>query len=159
VTSVDLHCRSLKFESYGEPNLIIICPGCLWWGLRFERADMALLTICTRLTTSCLLLYKVRLVVLSSTQRRMLLRAVYAWGCCAHWSIAKQVVATKTSINEIIMIMSWCIWKERNVWRFNNDDPSVQHCKSSFISEFALVILRTKSQKAALMSQWLENLS
>jgi hypothetical protein len=60
---------------------------------------------------------------------------------------------------EIIMIMSLCIWKERNVWLFNNEDPSVQHCNDSFKSEFALVILIAKQQKATLMSQWLENLS
>jgi hypothetical protein len=58
---------------------------------------------------------------------------------------------------QIIMIMSWCIWKERNVWLFNNDEPSVQHCKSSFISEFAMVIRIAYHQKANLMSQWLEN--
>jgi hypothetical protein len=45
---------------------------------------------------------------------------------------------------EIIIIMSWCIWKETNAWLFNNEDPSVQHCKASFKSEFALVILRAK---------------
>jgi ribosomal protein L31E len=26
---------------------------------------------------------------------------------------------------EIIIIMSWCIWNERNGWLFNNEDPSV----------------------------------
>jgi hypothetical protein len=60
---------------------------------------------------------------------------------------------------EIIVIMSWCIWKEQNAWLFSNEDPSIQHCKTSFRSEFALVILRAKQQKAILMSQWLENIS
>ena len=91
VTSLDLHWRSLKFESYGEHKYGINCPGWLWCGLRFERADIALLTILTSITTTSLLWYKVRFVVLSSTHGRMLLRAVSAWGCCAHWSIASQV--------------------------------------------------------------------
>jgi hypothetical protein len=31
-------------------------------------------------------------------------------------------------VMEIIITMCWCIWKEKNVWLFNNEDPSVQHC-------------------------------
>jgi hypothetical protein len=62
-------------------------------------------------------------------------------------------------VMEIIMIMSWCIWKERNVWLFSNEDPSVKHCKDNFKSEFALTMLRAKQQKASIMSQWLEKLS
>jgi hypothetical protein len=26
---------------------------------------------------------------------------------------------------EVIIIMSWSVWKERNGWLFNNEDPSV----------------------------------
>jgi hypothetical protein len=42
---------------------------------------------------------------------------------------------------KIIMIMTWCTWKERNDWLFGNEDPSVEHCKLIF-KEFALVIRR-----------------
>jgi hypothetical protein len=78
------------------------------------------------------------------------------------WLRAEHVTAyMKRHINqpfamEIIMIMSWCIWKERNVWLFSNEDPNVQHCKDSFKSEFALTMLREKQQKASIMSQWVE---
>jgi hypothetical protein len=37
-------------------------------------------------------------------------------------------------VMEIIVIMSWCIWKERNVWLFNEVDLSVMHYKASFLS-------------------------
>jgi hypothetical protein len=33
---------------------------------------------------------------------------------------------------EIIIVMYWCIWKERNRWSFNNEDPSLEHCKLNF---------------------------
>jgi hypothetical protein len=56
---------------------------------------------------------------------------------------------------EIIIIMTWCSWKERNVWLFSGDAPNVMHCKASFLSEFALVTHRAKNQKAPLMKQWL----
>jgi hypothetical protein len=36
---------------------------------------------------------------------------------------------------EIIILMTWSIWKYRNEWLFENKDPSVQHCKNEFIKE------------------------
>jgi hypothetical protein len=33
---------------------------------------------------------------------------------------------------EIIMLMTWCIWRERNAWLFSNLDPSAEHCKAVF---------------------------
>jgi hypothetical protein len=48
----------------------------------------------------------------------------------------------------IVMIMTWCIWKERNNWLFSNEDPSVEHCKLIFNKEFALVIHRVKESRA-----------
>jgi hypothetical protein len=58
---------------------------------------------------------------------------------------------------EIIITMSWCIWKKWNGWLFNSEDPSVQHCSVIFKAEFALVIHKAKRQRAILMPQWLEN--
>jgi hypothetical protein len=106
------------------------------------------------------------------TLRHLILHCSFSQNFCAsigvlvpRWLRAEHATSyTKRHINqpftmEIIMIMSWCIWKERIAWFFNNEDPSVQHCKDSFKSEFALTMLRAKQQKASLMSQWLENLS
>jgi hypothetical protein len=59
---------------------------------------------------------------------------------------------------EIIIIMPWCIWKERNAWIFNNEDPSVNHCKIMFKKEYAMVIHRAKSRKVDDMKSWLHNL-
>jgi hypothetical protein len=59
---------------------------------------------------------------------------------------------------EIIIIMCWSIWKQRNAWIFNAEDPSVARCFWRFKSEFALVILREKSAKQSPMNQWLESL-
>jgi hypothetical protein len=106
------------------------------------------------------------------TARHLFLHCSFAKNCWAmirvlvpSWLRAERATAyIKHYINkpftmEIIIIMSWCIWKELNGWLFNNKDPSVQHCWSSFKTEFAPVIRRVKGQRAILMSQWLESLS
>jgi hypothetical protein len=59
---------------------------------------------------------------------------------------------------EIIIIMSWCIWKERNAWIFNNEDPSVDHYKVMFKKEFAMFIHRAKMRMVDDMRSWLINL-
>jgi hypothetical protein len=46
---------------------------------------------------------------------------------------------------KIIILMYWCIWLERNVWIFNEIDPSVHKCKASF-KEFILVMHRSKQR-------------
>jgi hypothetical protein len=45
---------------------------------------------------------------------------------------------------EIIVIMCWSIWTERNSWLFNNEDPQIWKCQETFKREFALVIHRAK---------------
>jgi hypothetical protein len=78
------------------------------------------------------------------TLRHLFLHCYFAKNC---WASIRVLVPTllhaeratsymKRYINQpftmkIIMIMSWCIRKERNVWLFNNEDPSVQDCKDS----------------------------
>jgi hypothetical protein len=60
---------------------------------------------------------------------------------------------------EIIIIMFWCIWTERNDWLFNNEDTQVAKCKEKFKREFGLVIHRSKSSRVLDMKAWLYNLS
>jgi hypothetical protein len=60
---------------------------------------------------------------------------------------------------EIITIMCWSIWKERNAWLFNNKDPTVEHCKTIFKREFALVIHRAKESLVPDMKAWLDSVS
>jgi len=57
---------------------------------------------------------------------------------------------------DIIIIMSWCIWMQRNDYIFRNIQPSQDQCRRHFDKEFALVILRAKSSIKQHMSSWLE---
>jgi hypothetical protein len=59
---------------------------------------------------------------------------------------------------DIIIIMCWSIWVERNSWIFNGEDPSVQICKATFKRELALVILRAKSRHKEDLRSWLASL-
>jgi hypothetical protein len=59
---------------------------------------------------------------------------------------------------EIIMIMSWCIWKECNGWLFGFEDPSVEHCFLIFKKEFILATHRVKESMANDMKLWLQSL-
>jgi hypothetical protein len=43
---------------------------------------------------------------------------------------------------EIIILITWSIWKCRNAWLFQNKDPTVQQCKHEFTNELLLVIHR-----------------
>jgi hypothetical protein len=45
---------------------------------------------------------------------------------------------------EIIIIMCWCIWTERNDWLFNDSHPRVLNCKEKIKREFDLGIHRSK---------------
>jgi hypothetical protein len=47
---------------------------------------------------------------------------------------------------EIIILMTWSIWKCRNAWLFENKDPTVQHCKNEFTKELLLVIHRARGK-------------
>jgi hypothetical protein len=60
---------------------------------------------------------------------------------------------------EIIIIMCWCIWTERNNWLFNTEDPQVASCQERFKREFDLVIYRSKASRKQDMSSWLCNIN
>jgi hypothetical protein len=51
---------------------------------------------------------------------------------------------------DIIILMTWCIWKERNGWLFTREDTSVDRCLVHFKREFALVIHRAKSSRSQI---------
>jgi hypothetical protein len=63
------------------------------------------------------------------------------------------------SVMEIIIILCWSIWTERNSWLFRNEDPSVDSCKATFKREMDLVIHRSKTKYTQDMKQWLDNLA
>ena len=59
---------------------------------------------------------------------------------------------------EVTVVMSWCIWMQRNDFFFRGIQPSQGSCLQHFKKEFALVILRANPIKKSLMSLWLEAL-
>jgi len=59
---------------------------------------------------------------------------------------------------EIIVLMSWSIWMQRNDLIFINIQPSPTSFLNFFKQEFALVILRAKAKYKERMSLWLEAL-
>jgi hypothetical protein len=58
---------------------------------------------------------------------------------------------------ELIILMCWVIWTERNSWIFRNEDPSVAGCKANLKREMDLVIHRSRKKYTAEMKQWLHN--
>jgi hypothetical protein len=59
---------------------------------------------------------------------------------------------------DIIILMYWSIWSERNSWLFSNEDPHPLKCKEKFAREFALVIHRAKKSLVPQMQSWLSSL-
>jgi hypothetical protein len=45
---------------------------------------------------------------------------------------------------EIIILMCWSIWIERNRWVSNNVDPTVQNSKATFKREFTVASMKFK---------------
>jgi hypothetical protein len=60
---------------------------------------------------------------------------------------------------EIIILMSWCIWCQRNNWLFNGLHPTVQGCKENFKQEFAMMIHRAIRKHSPDIKIWLDHLS
>jgi hypothetical protein len=57
---------------------------------------------------------------------------------------------------EIIILMTWSIWKCQNAWLFENKDPTVQHCKNEFTKELLLVIHRARGRYDTSIPNWLD---
>jgi hypothetical protein len=57
---------------------------------------------------------------------------------------------------EVIILMTWSIWKCRNAWLFQNKDSTVQHCKHEFANELLLVISRALSRFDSAIPAWLQ---
>ena len=60
---------------------------------------------------------------------------------------------------EVIILMCWGIWMQRNDFIFKGIQPSHQNCRHHFFKEFALVILRAKPRYKNSMLLWLEGLA
>nr|TKW01980.1 hypothetical protein SEVIR_8G214200v2 [Setaria viridis] len=58
---------------------------------------------------------------------------------------------------EVIVLMSWCIWMERNDWIFKGITPSVHSAMSRFKVVFTQVMLRVKEEWKQPMIEWLEH--
>lgn len=58
-----------------------------------------------------------------------------------HVLATQAIIAIKTELGvtfamDIIILMTWTIWKQRNEWLFQGTDPSVQTCYSQFKEAF-----------------------
>jgi len=47
---------------------------------------------------------------------------------------------------EVIIIMAWCIWTQRNNWLFNSIPPTVQGCKEAFKKDFLMGVAINRNQ-------------
>nr|TKW03671.1 hypothetical protein SEVIR_7G056400v2 [Setaria viridis] len=57
---------------------------------------------------------------------------------------------------EVIILMCWCIWMERNDYIFQGINPSVHSAMSRFKVVFTQVMLRVKEDWKQLMIEWLD---
>jgi hypothetical protein len=57
---------------------------------------------------------------------------------------------------EIIIIMSWCIWKSRNNWIFNKNPATVEACREMFKREMRLVCHRVKPEIGDRIRSWIQ---
>jgi len=60
---------------------------------------------------------------------------------------------------EVIILMSWTIWKSRNDIILRQTQPSLALAKENFMEEFRLLLLRAKHAYSPLIEQWIANLA
>jgi hypothetical protein len=58
---------------------------------------------------------------------------------------------------DIIIMLSWCIWMERNDFIFNDKQPAIDSVRDRFKTEFVWVILRAKAVRKPNMSLWIDS--
>jgi hypothetical protein len=56
---------------------------------------------------------------------------------------------------EVIILVTWSIWKSRNEWLFTNKDSSVHHCTQEFCKELRLIIHRARGNFDTSIPNWL----
>jgi hypothetical protein len=60
-------------------------------------------------------------------------------------------------VMELITIMYWSIWTERNAWLFKNEAPTITSCKETFKKELSMVVLRSRKRYTSALKQWLQS--
>lgn len=58
---------------------------------------------------------------------------------------------------DIITLMCWNIWKERNTRIFNLVDLLVKNYKRKFLKEMALVVHRAKNKSVDKHKEWIQH--
>jgi hypothetical protein len=58
---------------------------------------------------------------------------------------------------ECIVILTWCIWRSRNNWIFNEIPPTVNECKAMFKKDFFFLLChRVKPSLREEINIWLQ---
>jgi len=104
--------------------------------------------------------------------RHLLFRCNFAKNCWAsigifyplHLQPLQIIKRMKRSLHvsfymEVIILMSWNIWTQRNNWLFNEVYPSVQRCKNNFKKDFSMLIHRAKKKYFPRIELWLQQIS
>lgn len=58
---------------------------------------------------------------------------------------------------DIIILLCWSIWKERNNWLFEGIDPTVDNCRRRFFSELNLIVHRARKGHAEPLKQRIQS--
>lgn len=79
-----------------------------------------------------------------------------------HTTHAIQSIKSKLGVAfamDIIILMTWAIWKQRNAWLFQRLDPTVQRCYIYFKNLFDLLLYRMQLKNVFSYKQWRTQIS